>query len=216
MPAVRKTKSTTSSVKVEDSERIQLAKTLRDLTSTQVAFLEAVEGFKTWTSDKVSEFDALIEEKKDQLKVLGDQLKVNEKENAIKISQFIREKEHEAAVEFLEKAGEVAIPKEKYEALLAAVAASEQARSTELDKLKAECTADKKAAISTITKQLELEHKAAFATAEATANQLREQIKLYEQTISSLREEVDKQRQLTKSVADASAKGQITQTFDKR
>lgn len=62
----------------------------------------------------------------------------------------------------------------------------------------------------------DLEHKSHTATITAEVNQLKEQEKNYQKCIALLEKQLDDQRQLTKEVAQASAKGAIQQTIGKQ
>lgn len=62
---------------------------------------------------------------------------------------------------------------------------------------------------------LELTHKANNATLQAQVEQQKKEILVLEQTIESLKLEIKQQRELTKEVAQASSKAQITQTISK-
>lgn len=65
------------------------------------------------------------------------------------------------------------------------------------------------------TTTLELTHKANNAALQAQVEQQKKEITVLQQTIDSLKAEIREQRELTKEVAQASSKAQITQTIGK-
>lgn len=65
------------------------------------------------------------------------------------------------------------------------------------------------------TTTLELTHKANNAVLQAQVEQQKKEIQVLQQTIESLKSEIREQRELTKEVAQASSKAQITQTIGK-
>ena len=65
------------------------------------------------------------------------------------------------------------------------------------------------------TTTMDLTHKASNAQLVAQADQQKKEIKVLSDTIENLKSELREQRELTKSVAQASAKSQITQTIGK-
>lgn len=71
------------------------------------------------------------------------------------------------------------------------------------------------AQIKNETATLELTHKANNATLQAQVEQQKKEIQVLHQTIENLKEELRQQRELTKEVAQASSRAQITQTIGK-
>lgn len=65
------------------------------------------------------------------------------------------------------------------------------------------------------TTTIELTHKANNAVVQAQFEQQKKEIQVLQQTIDSLKAEIREQRELTKEVAQASSKAQITQTIGK-
>lgn len=71
------------------------------------------------------------------------------------------------------------------------------------------------AQIKSETTTLELTHKANNATIQAQVEQQKKEIQVLHQTIDNLKAELREQRELTKEVAQASSRAQITQTIGK-
>lgn len=62
---------------------------------------------------------------------------------------------------------------------------------------------------------IELTHKANNASLQAQVEQQKKEVQMLQQTIESMKIEIKEQRELTKEVAQASSKAQITQTIGK-
>lgn len=199
-----------------ESERAVIAKTIRQVESIAKNLSDTVAAWTTWTAEQLHSLDQSITEKKQEIAQLDNEFMTQRRKHEVELNLYMREKEREAAIKVLSEVGEIAVSKTKYEELLRNLETASASKDAELEKLRKEMQSEKHAAITEVSTRLELKHKAEFAVSEATSKQLDNQIGVLQKTIDSLREEVDKQRELTKSVANASAKSQITQTFEKR
>lgn len=116
--------------------------------------------------------------------------------------KFIKEEEHKALQEQVQKAiQDYNELKKSFDKQCDIVRNEESKKFT--SQLKSETTT------------LELTHKANNAALQAQVEQQKKEIIVLEQTISSLKAEIKEQRELTKEVAQASSRAQITQTIGK-
>lgn len=144
------------------------------------------------------------------------------KNNQITVKQRLSEFKVKACDEFAKENGMMLVKQEDY----AAITAARQKTQQEYDELKktfdSQCNAVKKEELARYTtllknetSMLELTHKANNADVKAQVEQQKREITVLHETITSLKSELSEQRNLTKEVAQASSKSQITQKFGK-
>jgi len=116
--------------------------------------------------------------------------------------KFVKEEEHKSLLDQVQKAvQEYTELKKSFEKQCDAV------RAEEVKKYNAQ--------IKSETTTIELTHKANTATLQAQVEQQKKEIQVLQQTIDNLKSELREQRELTKEVAQASSRAQITQTIGK-
>jgi len=134
----------------------------------------------------------IAEDKSKQCEIYAKELKM----------KFVKEEEHKALMEQVSKAlQDFNELKKTFDKQCDAVRVEESKKYASL--LKSE------------TMTIELTHKANNATLQAQVEQQKKEILVLQQTIDSLKTEIREQRELTKEVAQASSKSQITQTIGK-
>lgn len=134
----------------------------------------------------------IAEDKSKQCEIYAKELKM----------KFVKEEEHKALIEQVSKAlQDFNELKKTFDKQCDVVRVEESKKYASL--LKSE------------TMTIELTHKANNATLQAQVEQQKKEILVLQQTIDSLKTEIREQRELTKEVAQASSKAQITQTIGK-
>ena len=116
--------------------------------------------------------------------------------------KFVKEDEHKALMDQVSKAvGDYNELKKTFDKQLDGLRTEESKKFTSM--LKSETTT------------IELTHKANNAGLQAQVEQQKKEIQVLQQTIDSMKAEIREQRELTKEVAQASSKAQITQSIGK-
>lgn len=194
------------------SERLEFTKAINNLSKSKESFIEAVKVMETYKEETLTQLDLAINDKKTELNNLSNEYEIKTKDLQISLEQEIRQYGYDKAVELIGEEGQSVIDNEVLENLKTA---SENNDSIVEEAIKEE---NKKGtiALNSLKKHLELENKALMADLTAQVKQKEaECINLYK-TIDTLKEEIREQRLLTKQVAEASSKGQISQVIGKQ
>jgi hypothetical protein len=207
--------STTSTSKTSKSERLEFAEALNAFKPQIEKLTKMTEILQEFTSDTLTKLDLEIESKKTECNVLQEEYKSKLKNEQIQLDLYLREHEYNGAIEILTKHGEVPIASEELAELRSDLEKSQQSHQTELDVVRKEEQTQSKIALASAIKMKELEHQANTAELNARVKELGNEIVSLKSTIETLRDELSKQRELTKSVAEAGKQGAITQQFGK-
>jgi len=211
---------------VVEEPRVALAKAIDNLAQKEDAFIKASEKLETFSSQVMKDLDIRLDAKKEelgkietQLELAKDQLQVRlkqkeenlmakleqqEEQTLISLENKIAKRKQSAINEFMAESGQAPYKKNKIEKMKQQV----ETLSTQLDVSvsKARDEEREKAEEHLKAKQLqvELETKATNAKFTAQYEQKDKEISMLDGTIINLREELKNQRELTKSVAQAS------------
>ena len=134
----------------------------------------------------------IAEDKSKQCEVYAKELKM----------KFVKEEEHKSLLDQVQKA------LQDYTEL-------KKSFDKQCESVRTEESKKYQAQIKTENTTLELTHKANNATLQAQVEQQKKEIQVLQQTIDSMKGEIREQRELTKEVAQASSKAQITQSIGK-
>lgn len=146
----------------------------------------------TYEDSQIDMKRKIAEDKSKQCELYAKELKM----------KYIKEDEHKVLMEQVQKAVQ------DYNEL-------KKSFDKQCDQVKLEETKKYNAQLKSETTTLELTHKANNAALQAQVEQQKKEITVLQQTIDSLKSEIKEQRELTKEVAQASSKAQITQTIGK-
>lgn len=229
-PQVDQSKKNTSSVIVKgspsDSDRLQLAQAINNLAVKSDSIISALSELSKFDKERLQSIDMQLESKKkeyqdetEKLQYDYTKLKVNlENEFAdskIKLQQNLHSHKVETINKLLSEMGMTMIETVKLQALRNDLDnikdKLESEHEEELDNERSKA----KAELANTVKTSQLEHKAALAELTSQVNQQVKEISVLNDTIKSLKNEISEQRQLTKEVAQASSKAQISQSFAK-
>lgn len=199
----------------KNEARLTLAKNIQTLVSKQDAFCKSLETLKEFTSDTLQNLDLEIESKRQDLEELAKEMKNKEIDGKIACDQMLSQYRHEGALKILEESNEIAIAKDKYDSLCNELEEMRSKDKSELSSALDEMRARNKKEMSAALSNCELKHKAEVAELSAGIKQRDNQIQTLEKMLQNLKEEIAAQRQLTKSVAESSKQGAISQTFGK-
>lgn len=183
---------------------LQLVKALKTVAKNQDSFTKSVTALSELCKDVLEGLDLELERKKRELKDVDEEVAATRKTKRIKLDQELEEHGYKKAVQLLTMREEVPIKKAESESLLLELSGLKATMSKDIkdgiDKVKER----ERKASATALKTMELEFKAKHAELQATCKQKDMEISVLNQTITSLKEDVDKQRALTQAVAESS------------
>lgn len=195
MPTVK------SATKGSESEKLQLARAINNITKSREAFNSAVEAFNSLEQEHLKDLDLRIEEKRQELKDAEEDLIQKRKRGEIDCDNDLAEHRRTAAIRFLSETREEPIETTVLESLRADLEELKTSLETAVEKTRNEERVSAKTHLNSALKSQELTNKAEVATLQARLEQKDREIEVLNETISNLRQEVSEQRQLTKDVA---------------
>lgn len=202
-------------VNTNDSDRLQLAQSINNLVVRGEAFASALTELNQFSREKLVQLDTMIEAKKREYQDLMTSLENQYKDFEIKLKQNLHENKLVAVKEVLDPLNMMACDVPEYERLTTEVAACQAKTQQELAKAIAEEKAAARSSLEQQANTMTLSHRAEIATLKAQVEQQIKEISVLNDTIKGLKFELAEQRNLTKEVAQAGAKGSINQTFSK-
>ncbi len=203
-----------------------LMKPLHNLEKAQIAFSVAVEDYNNIKRESILELDFALEQKREELRLLDreredkgqmliEEMNQTKKRKRIDCDNDMAEYKRQSALQILQETKEIPILESKFTEMVTELDAMEQRHKGEVAKTVGKITSEAKKELDSQLRAKDLEHKSNTAMITAEVNQLKEQEKNYQKCIAMLEKQLDDQRQLTKEVAQASAKGAIQQTIGK-
>jgi urease gamma subunit len=226
--APAKSSSTSSGVVVKaspgDSDRLQFAQAINNLVAKSDAIVAVLQEIQTFDRDRIQNIDMKLEAKKkeyadmtaslsSQYEQLQKQLENEFIDAKIKCNQDIRENGLTAANNLLAGMNMSSIQVEKLNSMVTELTTLKETHAKEMQKALTEATNTAEKALERELNGLKLEHKATIASLQAQVEQQVKEIRVLNETISGLKHELSEQRNLTKEVAQASSKSQISQNF---
>lgn len=203
------------STSVQKSERLFLAEAINKYSKTQEELLQAFDELKKYKSTIFEDLDTQIDIKKEEKVLLDKEFDTKKKDLQIECDQVFKEYQYEAALKVLDNRDEEPIGKEELQDLKDELAElKEEMRERIESEIEKEREASRVALKAALT-NAELKHKAEFAATVALADQKEKEVQILNETIKTLKHEVEEQRSLTRSVAESSRQGAINQTITK-
>jgi hypothetical protein len=219
-----KKSATPSSVKfsTNDSDRLQLAQAINNLTIKGDQFISALENLKQLDHERLTELDLQISAKKTEYQDLNLHLENEFKNNQIETNQKLNEFKIKACQEIASEHNMTVIKKEDYNKLQSDISVLHnelgEFKATFESKLHSELEKEKTYYVNKLKHEmstLDLTHKAQCAELKAQCDQQKREIDILNKTIDNLKHEIAEQRNLTKEVAIAGSRAQITQKIGK-
>jgi len=215
--------STLVKFSTNDSDRLQLAQAINNITLSGDTFVRAIETLSSFSQERLSELDMQIESKKREYEQLHSQLENNFKNNQIETQQRLNEFKVKACEEIVKDFNMQVIKNDDFYRLKNELS-SVQKELNDVNKmfderLTKDVEREKQLYITKLqqeTTTLTLNHKAQMAEITAQCAQQKKEIDMLNKTIENLKHEVAEQRNLTKEVAIASSKAQITQQIGRQ
>lgn len=211
-------------VKSHDNDRMQLAASINNLVLRGEQFTTAVEALKQFTNERLVQLDMQITAKKQEFtdltssldneyKMRHQQLENDFKNKQIKLKQDFDENGLSAVEKFLLTLNKTSVDRDIYQNLQNEYSQLKTKLAVELNQaVSSEAQrweADKKFALQS----RDLQHKAEIASLTAEVEQQKKEIAMLNAQMANMKAEIAAQRELTKEVAQAGAKAQISQNF---
>lgn len=193
--------------KVPEDPQYALAKAVQQMNQKQEAFLAGVEALRGLSTDMELRYAS----KRKQLEEVDEELLQKQKTRRFELELALKEEGYQRAVQILKDRGELALPTKDWTQL------REEHEVLKRDKAKevlAVVTSEREKWLLE-KKQLEemskLRHDAENAKHVAELEQFKTHIKVLQEQIKDLKSDADKQRDLTRSLAEASRPQVVTQ-----
>jgi hypothetical protein len=215
MPKKQVVSDSHSHVDNGESARILLTKAINNLSVNRDSFEESVKTFQNLSKEMINNLDLQINDRTKQLQESKTTIENELKDARIKASLKLAEHKRDIAVQFLAESNEVPIDKEELENLRTGHESVIEEHTTELTTLREELTKKAKDDLQCAVSSQELRHKAVFAETQAENKMLKTEISNLHDYITKLKDEVNEQRKLSATIAQASSKETIHQTFGK-
>lgn len=198
-----------------DTDRLQLAASINNLVLRGEQFTSAIESLNQFTKERLVQLDIQISSKKQEFTELSHQLENEYKNLQIKLKQELDEFKISAVEKVLSPLGFTHVNKIEYQNLKNE---NSDLRDTMEEKIESAVnieTSKKNMEKEIALQNRDLQHKAEVAGLRAEVEQQKKEIAMLNSTIQNMKQEIAAQRELTKEVAQASSKAQITQTIGK-
>jgi hypothetical protein len=215
--------STLVKFSTNDSDRLQLAQAINNITLSGDTFVRAIETLSSFSQERLSDLDMQIESKKREYEHMNTQLENNFKNNQIETQQRLNEFKVKACEEIAKEYNMQVIRNEDYYKLKNDLSNVQKElndiNKTFDDRLFKDVEKERQLYLSKLQQEsttLTLNHKAQMAEITAQCAQQKKEIEMLNKTIENLKHEVAEQRNLTKEVAIASSKAQITQQIGRQ
>ena len=201
------------SMATNDSDRLLLAQSIHNLVARGDAFVSALDTLQNLSKEKLLELDMNIETKKKEYQDLHLQLENQFKDTEIKMKQQLAENKLQAVKEILQSMDMTSIKNSLYEELTKNMDILKKDHQDQLMNV-VKMEQEKGASILKQSLQnMELTHKANIAGLTAENESQKKEIIVLRDTIQNLKSELAEQRNLTRDIAQASSKSQISQNF---
>jgi hypothetical protein len=213
MPVAKVTTSSTtkiSSTNSKNSEKLELALAISKLTSTQESFMKAVSMLEEYKEDKIKELDLSINAKKEELSLLENEFTKQQKDQEIKISQYLSEFKRKGAIDILKENNEEPILSDELKKLKTRIEELEESQEESLSKAVKEEKDKADSHLKVVVSSIEMKHKAETAELTAQVKQQQNEIVNLKSVIDNLKTELAEQRKLTQAVAEAGKMAPIT------
>lgn len=223
---------------VELMERVDaLTKKLENASKAHSDFVDVFNQLKDFSNESIKEIDIKIKKKDEECYNKYSQLskdfsfKVTNLQSSFEKKKYdldrqfqqtrdemereFQQNEYEKAVEVLEEKGEIAVVEKDYSALKKECEDLKKTMEKKEKEVLAINDAKWKKEMDIILRTKDLEFQATSADMKAKIEQLNKEVSVLHSTIETLKDEIQEQRNLTRSVAEA-AQGAVTQNFGKQ
>jgi hypothetical protein len=209
-------KSTTTETNSNISDRLDLARSIKELCTNRDKFIQALEYLKTFDEQKVSEIDMKISAKIQQYEDLKLKCENEYKNNCIQTKQKIDEFDLGACEDIVKGYNKMIVDIDVFTNLKNQVEQNEKKFKLEIENLTKQKEISHNSSIKAIENIFKLKQEAEQAKLSSQVEQQQKEINVLKDTIKMQINELAEQRALTKSVADAGSRSQISQNIGKQ
>lgn len=206
----------TATTPLNAEDRLKFAKAIQGFADTLAKIEPLFAQIKTYDSDKLRDMDLKIESKHKQYVDLTEKLEQTYKNKQIELKQQFDEFKLAQCDALLEEFGRRVITNEEYQTLVETIQSHTETFETTVADLRKELETKYEQGKQALKTNLELQFKAEKAEIEAVNKQQIEEIRVLQAVNRQNLNELQEQRQLTKEVAMAAAKGQTSVNVGKQ
>lgn len=186
-----------------DLDPLALAKAVHTIVQKQDAFNKSVEDCSKLIHDGLSNLEMEATSKRRKIDELNVQYEQTKRTRVIELEQDLQEHGYKKALELLAQRKEIAVSEEKWNQVLTrGDELAETVKTIEQTTL-ARCQKEHAKALQDQQERLTLKHQAEIADHVANSKQLKNHISVLEKQVGTLQQDIEKQRQLTKDVAES-------------
>ena len=195
---------------------LELPRAIKGVQKTQEGFMKAVAAVETLIQDVFEGLEMKLERKQRELSELDADFIRKKNANRIAVDQDLAAYGYEGALKILSQRGEKAVNAVEDEKLKSErETLSHRYQQSEQEAVEAEKQRGHRH-LQQMLETTKLQQEAAVAKVEAQLEQKDREIAVLRETITGLKEDLEKQRQLTKSVADAARPQYVQAPLDSR
>lgn len=203
-PAAKKRSSAAVAKDVQaTSDTLALTKAIVTIQKNQVSFAKSVDDAKHLIEEYLQDLELRASEKRDEMKKLDAMYEEERRSKKIRIDQDLQAYGYAEALKVLAERKEVAISQDELTRLKNELETMKRDKAKEVAELVRVEREKHESALKTFQTTNDLKHAAEIATQTASNKQLQGHIAVLEKQIQSLQDDVNKQRQLTKDVAES-------------
>jgi chromosome segregation ATPase len=192
-----------SKTATKSSDPIQLTKAINSLMKTQDTFGKNLDALSTLITDQLGDIELRLANKQKALDELKEEYDRQLKNRKIEVDQAIKVYGYEEALKILADRKEVPVDAADYQELKAEVETLKQEMKEAVDSAVKKERERAERELSRELKTQMLENDAKQAEASAQLSQKQKEVEVLEKQIKSLQSDLEKQRELTRSVAEA-------------
>jgi len=197
------TKLNMSKTITKSTDPIQLTKAINSLVKTQDTFGKNLEALTTLITDQLGDIELRLSNKQKALDELKEEYDRQLKNRKIEVDQAIKVYGYEEALKILAEKKEIPVDATDYQELKAEVDILKQEMKEAVDSAIKKERERAERELSRELKTQMLENDAKSAEASAQLSQKEKEVEVLEKQIKSLQQDLDKQRELTRSVAES-------------
>lgn len=186
-----------------ENPKLQFVQAITTVKKQMEGFKKSVDQWNTVNDDIFTNLELKLEQKQRELAELDTEFTNTKRQRKIETEQELRELGYAAVAKLLADRKEIAVSEERWQDLNKQFNELRTNHEAKVAAAVAEERAIGEKNIKSLERSLKLEHTATMAQAQARMEQQAQQIKVLEQSIASLKADIEAQRQLTKDIANA-------------
>jgi hypothetical protein len=202
--APSKKRASSSSSSTPENDSLALTKSIINIKKQQESFEKSVNECKKLIEDHLEDLELKTTAKRKAMVELDEDYESKKKTKRIELDQEIRAYGYQEALKIIKEHKEVAISEADLAKLNKELQELKQNRATEMAEVLRQEKEKYEKEMKTFQTTSDLRHQTEVATQAATIKQLQNHIQVLEKQTQSLQQDIEKQRELTKNVAESS------------